>query len=312
VLVPGLVGAPVAANVLLGSAERDEEQRLAVPVHELAPDVGRDAGELAAPQLALLALDGERERALEHEVDLLLALVTVDAAALARAQADEVEAERADPELLAQPLEAVLALGIDRCERDSCLHGPHYRDAVLFKASQLDGIADGSIDLTFRRWDAPRVRAGGKQRTRIGVIEIDAIERVEDVSDEEARRAGWASRDAVLKQFAARSGDLYRIELHLAGPDPRAVLRERKPTPDELAGLRRRIERMGPWATSYLHAIAEQPGVRAPDLAAGFGMETRAFKLRVRRLKELGLTESLQVGYRLSPRGEVVLRELRH
>ena len=88
---------------------------------------------------------------------------------------------------------------------------------MLFKASQLDGIADGTITLTFRRWDAPRVRAGGQQRTRIGVIEFDSIERVDDLSDEEARRAGWASREAVLKQFASRSGDLYRIELHLAG-----------------------------------------------------------------------------------------------
>jgi hypothetical protein len=183
---------------------------------------------------------------------------------------------------------------------------------VLFKASQLDGIADGSISLTFRRWDAPRVRAGGTQRTRIGVIAFDAIERVEDVTDAEARQAGWASRDALLKQFASRTGDLYRIELHLAGPDPRAVLRERPPTTDELAALRRRIDRMGPWATSYLQTIAERPGVRAPELAAGFGMETHAFKLRVRRLKELGLTESLRVGYRLSARGEVLLRELRH
>jgi hypothetical protein len=182
---------------------------------------------------------------------------------------------------------------------------------VLFKLSQLEGIANGSIDLTFRRWDAPRVRAGGQQRTKIGVIEFDAVERVDDVSDAEARRAGWASREAVLKQFAARTGDLYRIELHLAGPDPRAVLRERVPVDDELAALRRRVDRMGPWAVDYLQAIAERPGVRAPDLAESFGMETRQFKLRVRRLKELGLTESLRIGYRLSPRGEVLLRELR-
>jgi hypothetical protein len=182
---------------------------------------------------------------------------------------------------------------------------------VLFKLSQLEGIADGSIDLTFRRWDAPRVRAGGQQRTNIGVIEFDTVERVDDLTDEEARRAGWASRDAVMKQFASRSGDLYRIELHLAGPDPRAVLRERVPDDAELAALRRRVDRMGPWAVDYLQAIAERPGVRAPDLAESFGMETRAFKLRVRRLKELGLTESLRIGYRLSPRGEVVLRQLR-
>ena len=182
---------------------------------------------------------------------------------------------------------------------------------MLFKASQLAGIADGTIDLTFRRWDAPRVRAGGRQRTAIGVIEIDAIERVDDLTDAEAQRAGWSSREAVLAQFARRSGDLYRIELHLAGPDPRAVLRERVPSAAELAELHRRIDRMGPWAVDYLKAIADRPGVRAPDLAADFGLETRPFKLRVRRLKELGLTESLRVGYRLSPRGEALLRELR-
>jgi hypothetical protein len=182
---------------------------------------------------------------------------------------------------------------------------------VLFKLSQLDGIADGSITLTFRRWDAPRVRVGGQQRTKIGVIEFDSVERVEDLTDDEARQAGWASRAAVLKQFASRTGDLYRIELHLAGPDPRAVLRERVPSGEELAALRARVARMGPWAADYLQAIAARPGVRAPELAESFGMETRPFKLRVRRLKELGLTESLPVGYRLSARGEVLLRQLR-
>jgi hypothetical protein len=35
------------------------------------------------------------------------------------------------------------------------------------------------------------------------------------------------------------------------------------------------------------------------------------FKLDVRKLKELGLTESLRPGYRLSPRGETVLGWLR-
>ena len=51
------------------------------------------------------------------------------------------------------------------------------------------------------------------------------------------------------------------------------------------------------------------PASRAPDLAESFGMETRPFKLRVRRLKELGLTESLRIGYRLSPRGKAFLND---
>ena len=56
-----------------------------------------------------------------------------------------------------------------------------------------------------------------------------------------------------------------------------------------------------------LRAIAARPATRAADLAAGFGRETQPFKLDVRKLKNLGLTISLEVGYRLSPRGEAYL-----
>ena len=55
-----------------------------------------------------------------------------------------------------------------------------------------------------------------------------------------------------------------------------------------------------------LELIAAHPGVRAPDLAARLGRETLAFKIDVRKLKALGLTESLEVGYRLSPRGQAL------
>jgi hypothetical protein len=41
------------------------------------------------------------------------------------------------------------------------------------------------------------------------------------------------------------------------------------------------------------------------------GLDTHAFKLNVRKLKNLGLTESLGTGYRLSPRGAAVLERLR-
>ncbi len=56
-----------------------------------------------------------------------------------------------------------------------------------------------------------------------------------------------------------------------------------------------------------LELIRARPATRAPDLAASLGRETKAFKTDVRKLKTLGLTESLVVGYRLSPRGETFL-----
>jgi hypothetical protein len=174
---------------------------------------------------------------------------------------------------------------------------------VLFRREQLEGIAEGTVTLAFRRWERPRVRPGTRLRTAVGVIEIDSVAVVDRISEEEARRAGFRSAAEAMKPLRPH-GVLHRIELHLAGPDPRAELRETPPT-DELY---RRLDRMGPWTYEVLQAIAERPGVRAPDLAASLGRETRPFKLDVRKLKELGLTESLPVGYRLSPRGEAVLK----
>jgi len=98
--------------------------------------------------------------------------------------------------------------------------------------------------------------------------------------------------------------------LRLAGPDPRIALRHSAAlTAEEIAELDRRLQRLdrfgrhGPWTAVTLRTIQQHPGTRAADLAASLGRETQPFKIDVRKLKELGLTESLDVGYRLSPRG---------
>jgi len=59
-----------------------------------------------------------------------------------------------------------------------------------------------------------------------------------------------------------------------------------------------------------LELIAAMPATRAADLAAALGRETAPFKLDVRKLKNLGLTYSLDVGYRLTTRGAGYLRWL--
>ena len=174
---------------------------------------------------------------------------------------------------------------------------------MLFRPADLEGIASGRVTLQFRRWERARVLVGSRLRTPIGVLEIDAVEVVERPTDEDARAAGYDDAEHVLASFAKRKGALHRVELHLAGPDPRIALRESPPDAAVFAGL----ERMGEWTYEVLQAIAEHPGLRAPDLAASFGRETAPFKRDVRKLKELGLTESLEIGYRISPRGQAVL-----
>jgi hypothetical protein len=62
-----------------------------------------------------------------------------------------------------------------------------------------------------------------------------------------------------------------------------------------------------PWTRSTLTLVRSHPGLRAADLCKLAGQEKDAFKMNVRKLKTLGLTESLEVGYRLSPRGAAIL-----
>jgi hypothetical protein len=186
---------------------------------------------------------------------------------------------------------------------------------MLLNRRALDGIEAGEIDLAFRRWKRPTVKAGGTLRTRIGVLAIDRVEPISErrITGEDARRAGFSSRRELLASLRPE-GRLYRIELHRIGDDPRVALRRKaRIGAAERAELDERLARMdrareAPWTRRVLELIAERPETLAADLAASVGMEKAPFKRDVRKLKELGLTESLPVGYRLSPRGRAYLR----
>ena len=155
-------------------------------------------------------------------------------------------------------------------------------------------------------------------RTAVGLIEVVDVRRVPvaAITAAEAKRAGAASR-AELHAWLAKvrpEQPIYRVELRYAGADPRAALRaEAALSEDEIDALRARLTRLddasrhGAWTWHALEIIARRPAVRAPDLAAELGLETVVFKRDVRKLKELGLTESLEIGYRISPRGQALL-----
>ena len=183
----------------------------------------------------------------------------------------------------------------------------------------LAGLAEGRIDLAFRRWEKPRVKAGGQQRTAIGVVGFEAVEVVprNAVTTAAAHRAGFRHSAELLAFLDRRTaGRIYRIKLRVVGPDPRVALRDELPDAAALVEIDRRLARLdraspnGAWTLAVLRAIAANPERRAGDLAAGLGRERLPFKVDVRKLKELGLTESLPIGYRLSPRGAAVLAHL--
>jgi hypothetical protein len=188
---------------------------------------------------------------------------------------------------------------------------------MLFRRADLDAIAAGDITLAFRRWRRPTVKAGGTLHTRAGLLAIESVAVIDParISRADARRAGFASA-AEARAALRGEGETYRIAFRVAGPDPRVALRADAALGDEdRAAIGARLARLdaasshGPWTAATLSAIAEAPGVRAADLAATLGREKLPFKADVRKLKALGLTESLERGYRLSPRGRAWLTD---
>src|SRR5688500_2943735 len=185
---------------------------------------------------------------------------------------------------------------------------------MMSRPAALAAIKAGAVDLALRRWAKPRVVVGTRMRRAVGLVEATSVEQAGRSTAEDARRAGAPSLKALRAALSARPGDpVWRIGLTYAGPDPREALREQVPDEAEIAAINARLARLdkasayGAWTRETLDLIDLNPTVRAPDLAAQVGRETADVKKDVRKLKELGLTESLDIGYLLSPRGQAVV-----
>jgi hypothetical protein len=190
---------------------------------------------------------------------------------------------------------------------------------MLIRQRVLDRIVAGEVTLAFRRWRRPTVKAGGSLRTAVGVLAIDAVDpvHVRDVTRAEALAAGYESLAELHAGLGRGSdGQVYRIRVRLAGADPRIALRGHADlTPADLERIDALLDRLdasspaGPWTMRFLQSLKSHPGMLAATVAARLGLERMWLKTRVRRMKELGLTESLEVGYGLSPRGSAYLAE---
>lgn len=191
---------------------------------------------------------------------------------------------------------------------------------MLFKQAQLVGIRSGKITLAFRKWKKPTVKSGTLLKTAIGQVEIIEVKPwiLAKISSRDAAFAGYETGELLLetlKQIA--EGDIYRIKLRYHSPDPRIALRKQSTlTADEVNTLKSKLGRLdknsshGAWTIRVLKAIVNHKGVRAEDLAKKLGYEKMWLKANVRKLKNLGLTISLEVGYEISPLGKVLLKAL--
>ena len=189
---------------------------------------------------------------------------------------------------------------------------------MLINRATAEGIASGEITLVLRSWDRSRTKPGGTQRTLVGTIRIDAVREYpagHRVTRVQAVAAGYPDAAAAQAELARRpAAHVYVIAVSFVAPDERPELAADDTLTDaDVAGIAARLDRWdaasstGPWTRHYLALVAANEAVRAPNLAASVGMDTVRFKRRVRQLKGLGLTISLDVGYRISPRGRAFL-----
>jgi hypothetical protein len=94
---------------------------------------------------------------------------------------------------------------------------------VDFSRDLRDDVIAGDITVSFRLWQRPRVRAGGRYRVGPALIEVDSVELVPfaAITPDDISRSGEPDRET-LRQRAAHAGPisddtlLYRIEFHLA------------------------------------------------------------------------------------------------
>jgi len=190
---------------------------------------------------------------------------------------------------------------------------------LLFQKRFHEGLKSGDVTLTFRRWDKPRVKVGGRYRCHpIGVLEVHGIARINVASIDaaDALRAGFPSIAELIAYIASATGapivgesEVFRVELSHGGDGDRVPIALDDSLSD-LADLEKRLDRLdgnSPWTRQILRLIARHPRVAASKLAKKVKRETEPFKVDVRKLKKLGLTQSFEVGYEISPRGKKLM-----
>ena len=179
---------------------------------------------------------------------------------------------------------------------------------MQFTTRSSDAIRAGEVTLTFRNWRRPHAKVGKSYRLRPhGAIRVTEVSRVcvAAIADEDARRAGFTDARALAAFLkVGHDTDVTRVGFELA--DEQDLGRPPDLGLEDVLGRLSATDRRSasPWTGRVLALIGNYPGRRAGDLAPTMGWELPKFKANVRKLKALGLTKSLEVGYRLTDLGE--------
>ena len=181
---------------------------------------------------------------------------------------------------------------------------------MQFTSEGSAGVLAGRITVSFRNWKRPHAAVGGVYRLRpSGAVTVTNVRPVRlcDIEADDLRRSGFDSVAEVAEFLKLpESANVTRVEFKLTDEPPGKPLPEL--SADEVITRLQATDRRSaaPWTADVMALIRDHPATRAGDLAPRMGWETPAFKANVRKLKRLGLTQSLETGYRLTALGEQV------
>ena len=181
---------------------------------------------------------------------------------------------------------------------------------MQFDTQGSRGVLSGRITVSFRNWKRQHAAVGGVYRLRpSGAVKVTGVRPVSlcDIEGDDLRRAGFDSVAEIARFLKLpESAKVTRVEFELTDEPAGKPLPEL--SADEVVTRLQATDRRSatPWTADVLALIRDHPASRAGDLAPGMGWDTPVFKANVRKLKRIGLTKSLETGYRLTDLGEQV------
>jgi len=189
---------------------------------------------------------------------------------------------------------------------------------LMFTSEDHRRVASGEITVTWRLWKYAHVKAGKTYATNFafgGAIVVEDVREVPagEITDADAHEAGQPDATALIEYARSHTGRpvspdtiLYRVRFHFESEAPPKLEYSLEEVSKRLARLDR-ASRTGPWTLQTLRLIEENPGVVSRELALEIDVPRPDFKLNVRKLKHLGLTLSLPVGYELTELGQTYI-----
>lgn len=190
----------------------------------------------------------------------------------------------------------------------------------LFTLDDHRRVVAGEFRVTFRLWKSAHVKKGAVYPTGFGgsyrIVDVRSV-RAGSLTESDAWAAGSPSKRALIEKVGAHTRAkvtsatrLFRVDFEYRDEEP--PKKSALSVDDAIKRMKRLDDNRGKaWTKRALELVELHPHTLARELAKEAGFERMDFKLHVRKLKALGLTNSHTIGYSLTDLGQAVLDALR-